>query len=181
VCQCVWVNLLHRQLPREKRFSTATDSVCGKSLGLLEERIGSCTGFSSYFKQNVEKHISAAVYLSVLVRFSVRWGCGFRFGFFSCRSVFVSVRYAIYTVCLCASCTWIFCWKKKKNKTTWFVVADCRWCCRCSRNRPPAAPSVPPPGRSCRDLNLKIVPLCACFEIHFSCKSNRITLETYIL
>lgn len=35
--------------------------MCGKSLGLLEERIGSCTGFSSYFKQNVEKHISAAV------------------------------------------------------------------------------------------------------------------------
>jgi len=108
------VNLLHRQLPREKRFSTATDSVCGKSLGLLEERIGSCTGFSSYFKQNVEKHISAAVYLSfsfgfqfVEVEVSVR---------VFLRSVFISVRYK-YIVCLCASCTWIL--EGKKLRGLW--------------------------------------------------------------
>lgn len=28
---------------------------CGKTLGLLEERFGSCTGFSSYFKTKCRK------------------------------------------------------------------------------------------------------------------------------
>lgn len=96
-----------------------SERVCGKSLGLLEERIGSCTGFSSYFKQNVEKHISAAVsrsYLSLTLSLS-RVCCTFvrllrSFGslssvLFRVLSLLLLFGLVLYVfVCFCSASTW---------------------------------------------------------------------------
>lgn len=109
--------------------------MCGKSLGLLEERIGSCTGFSSYFKQNVEKHISAAVSRSPAARSFVHSFASFirfvEFGSVPCVLLLL--------LFLLASFVWLVLYVFVCFLLGFYVVCGscrCRCCCCrcCSRN-----------------------------------------------